>query len=100
MGDTRLLGRTPSATVSSSRTAAAGPDMQQGPGGVPRGPALVRCAYGLVARLLRAATVGRAATVDRTPGGGELAVGLGGGQTDALAPLLDLDLRRLLDRLE
>src|SRR5687767_5536667 len=47
-----------------------------------------------VARLLRPATVGGAA------GRRELPAGLRGGDTALLAALFDLDLRRLLDRLE
>src|SRR5688500_1430189 len=77
--------------------------MQQGPGGRHRGPAASCPELRSVAGLLGAATIGGAAAVGRpatlggTPGGRELAA-LARGQAAAFCPLLELDLRRLLDR--
>src|SRR4051812_49417147 len=68
--------------------------MQQGPGGVHRGPAGTLPNWTSVARLLRTAAIGR------TSGRRQLPVALCRAEAAPLGALLQLDLRGLLDRLE
>src|SRR3954447_22951884 len=68
--------------------------MQQGPGGVHRGPAGTLPNWTSVARFLRTAAIGR------TSGWRQLPVALRRAEAPSLGALLQLDLRGLLDRLE